>query len=102
MIQHGQKNWNNDGRPELIIVENFVEILTEQQHQGKRSLHPKNENRTQNMMSFFETFVKKDVCPKIASEYVEHIRSEINEVIQTMAGTKSLGSYFQDEKFFDW
>jgi hypothetical protein len=30
MIQHGQKNWNNDGRPELIIVENFVEILTEQ------------------------------------------------------------------------
>jgi hypothetical protein len=46
------------------------------------------------MMSFFETFVKKDVCPKIASEYVEHIRSEINEVIETMAGTKSLGSYF--------
>ena len=46
------------------------------------------------MMSFFETFVRKNVCPQVDPEYVEHIRSEINEVIETMAGTKSLGSYF--------
>lgn len=58
MHHYGQKNWNNDGRADLIIVENLVETLTELQHQGKRSLHPKNENKTQNLISFLENFVK--------------------------------------------
>jgi|APCry1669190327_1035288.scaffolds.fasta_scaffold203614_1 hypothetical protein len=58
MHQHGQKSWKNDGRTELIIVENLVETLTELQQQGKRSLHPKNENKTQNLITFLENFVK--------------------------------------------